>query len=453
MDFFDPKIRLPKHPVAVAATLAVVLFAILVFLIMPVVPIAIDWSMEERTGLDRNGNGIVDLPFDTTYSGAQTMTRGQWPEQDPYYPVPPDDLYEVQFRASPQGSYHWTVQECPSDPCVEDSPVVAESSEQELKAFLHQRRYIARVSFRPNGALAAFVHRNGTTIVEPKDILWVAIGDSFSAGEGNPEVVRTQIWDPYLCTSGSAPGLDVAQYSGFHDSDALARACTGDLQDVGWGDPSLPSGFWFDAFYHSEFTRFFLSSVGSHRLPLNPVWSPWLADPLFERYLYQPTARSANFALRSHRSSYSWPALAATALEREDPHSSVTFLHLAASGAGITEGLLNDYQGVDLEPATAMNTYRMAGQIEQAQGLLECWDPSVSGYRREHCRKIDVLSISIGINDIGFQQILYSLTKSKTGLSSAGMSSDEIATAVLTGHWHRYDSDLDDVAAPCANNR
>jgi hypothetical protein len=93
-----------------------------------------------------------------------------------------------------------------------------------------------------------------------------------------------------------------------------------------------------------------------------------------------------------------------------------------------------------------MNTYRMAGQIEQAQVLLGCWDSSVRSYERSHCRPIDILSLSIGINDIGFQQILYSLTKSKTGLASVGMSSDEIAAAVLTGKWHQYDGDLSDAA-------
>src|SRR5205814_1098593 len=139
----------------------------------------------------------------------------------------------------------------------------------------------------------------------------------------------------------------------------------------------------------------------------------------------------------------SWPALAATALERADPHTSVTFLHLAETGAQIREGVIEDYQGSEIEPATSVwHAYHMSSELRQAEMLLGCWDSSVADYRREHCRRIDVLSISIGINDIGFQQILYSLTKSKTGLASTGMSSDEIATAVLQGNWHHYDTDL-----------
>jgi hypothetical protein len=50
---------------------------------------------------------------------------------------------------------------------------------------------------------------------------------------------------------------------------------------------------------------------------------------------------------RCHRSLISGPALAAYEIERADPHTSVTFLSFACSGAKITRGLVDWYRGID----------------------------------------------------------------------------------------------------------
>ena len=76
-----------------------------------------------------------------------------------------------------------------------------------------------------------------------------------------------------------------------------------------------------------------------------------------------------------HRSANSAPARAALALERSDPHTSVTFVHLACSGAQV-----NHSPG------------KLDQQIPKAKGMLGS-------------REIDAVLLSIGGNDAGFAGI------------------------------------------------
>lgn len=86
---------------------------------------------------------------------------------------------------------------------------------------------------------------------------------------------------------------------------------------------------------------------------------------------------------RAHRSSLAWPSQAALTIEMEDPHSSVIFIFLAASGATIESGLLGPYGGIDKS---------LKGRLSpQVQRLAELTEGEV----------IDTLTIGIGGNDIG----------------------------------------------------
>ncbi len=96
-----------------------------------------------------------------------------------------------------------------------------------------------------------------------------------------------------------------------------------------------------------------------------------------------------------HRSSWAGPAQAALAFERADPHTTVTFVSLACSGATIEEGLLG--RQVNRPPDRPP-------QVEALADLLcppprSCPDPSTQ-------RRVDALVISIGGNDIGFSDIV-----------------------------------------------
>lgn len=89
-----------------------------------------------------------------------------------------------------------------------------------------------------------------------------------------------------------------------------------------------------------------------------------------------------------HRSSLSGTAQAAKRLEDRDPHSAVTFVHLACSGATVASGLIGPYGGIDPSAGTTL-----APQIEVAEQIAST-------------RPIDALIVSVGANDVQFSEIV-----------------------------------------------
>jgi hypothetical protein len=96
---------------------------------------------------------------------------------------------------------------------------------------------------------------------------------------------------------------------------------------------------------------------------------------------------------RCDRSANSYQAQTALTLEERDKRTSVTFVHLACSGASVVKGLLGGYEGIvplrpDLPP-----------QVDAMRNLAQG-------------REIDAVIVSVGINDLGFAQlVLQCLTK------------------------------------------
>ena len=88
-----------------------------------------------------------------------------------------------------------------------------------------------------------------------------------------------------------------------------------------------------------------------------------------------------------HRSTRSGQANAAIDLEQADPHSSVTFIYLACSGAQVDNGILGIKDG-------------NSGIPEQPQAK-QAYDLTIG-----KGRKIDALMLGIGGNDIGFVPIV-----------------------------------------------
>jgi lysophospholipase L1-like esterase len=125
-----------------------------------------------------------------------------------------------------------------------------------------------------------------------------------------------------------------------------------------------------------------------------------------------------------HRSLYSHQLRTALQLAIDDPHRAVTFVGVSCSGAEVTYGLFRRYKGNEWVPnppdlsqisalaaeqcgsnrATAVDVpeaYHMRGAIRELQGglvLRKC--------DRKQARKIDLLLVSIGGNDIGFARLV-----------------------------------------------
>lgn len=91
---------------------------------------------------------------------------------------------------------------------------------------------------------------------------------------------------------------------------------------------------------------------------------------------------------RCDRSHFSFQAQTAARLELASRHSSVTFVHLACSGASITTGLLKGYTGVDPSKASVKG-FNLPSQIEEMARLTRG-------------RTADAVLLSVGVNDLGF---------------------------------------------------
>jgi hypothetical protein len=196
------------------------------------------------------------------------------------------------------------------------------------------------------------------------DLLIVGMGDSFGSGEGNPDIpVR------------------------------FSRERTADYGDAK-KDLTLAG---------------YPARVGE--------WSQ-IGDPKF----IEENARWIDQAC--HRSLYSHQLRAALQIAIEDPHRSVTFVGAACSGAEVTTGLFLRYKGnewvpnpPDLSQISAIaeaqcggsearvhdlpEAYHIGGKIPDLQGglVLRKCDP-------EQSRKIDLVLLSIGGNDVGFARLV-----------------------------------------------
>jgi lysophospholipase L1-like esterase len=124
-----------------------------------------------------------------------------------------------------------------------------------------------------------------------------------------------------------------------------------------------------------------------------------------------------------HRSLYSHQLRVALQLAVEDPHRAVTFVGLACSGAEIVSGLFLRYKGHEWVPSPPElsqisavadaqcggrardqelpEAYHMQGRIPELKGglVLRRCDTDLA-------RKIDLLLLSIGGNDIGFARLV-----------------------------------------------
>ena len=203
-----------------------------------------------------------------------------------------------------------------------------------------------------------------TTSAVVNDLLIVAMGDSFASGEGNPDVP--------------------------------VRFSRERRADYGYGSTSEPlTGY--------------PARVGK--------WSS-IGDAAFIDH----NARWLDQAC--HRSLYSHQLRAALQLAIEDPHRAVTFVGYSCSGAEIIDGLFLRYKGnewvsspPDISQVSAIAQAQCGTKAAKEIDLPEAFH--MSGALRalrgglvlrrcdaEQARKIDLVMVSVGGNDIGFARLL-----------------------------------------------
>ncbi len=217
----------------------------------------------------------------------------------------------------------------------------------------------------PAGAKVSVLRRGRSVAqvrVKVRDIFIVGLGDSFASGEGNPDrPVRFS-------------DIRTADYG----LDAQGRRLK--------GYPARAGG-----------------------------WQE-LVDAKFR-------VQSAGWQSRScHRSLYSYQLRTALQLALEDPHRAVTFVGYACAGSEISKGLFLPHKGTEWDPHPARlpqisavseaicgpnkpllreypTAYAQMGRAPELADLdlLKCYKP---------VRRIDLLLLSIGGNDVGFVRLL-----------------------------------------------
>jgi lysophospholipase L1-like esterase len=103
-----------------------------------------------------------------------------------------------------------------------------------------------------------------------------------------------------------------------------------------------------------------------------------------------------------HRSLYSYQTRTALALAVQYPHIAVTYLPLACTGATIPDGLFGSQRARECPPAKSASACQgtISGQ------LAELRDALAAAKRRQADRKLDLMLLSIGANDVYFSGLV-----------------------------------------------
>jgi len=295
-----------------------------------------DYAMAERFGRDLNQNGLIDLPNTATYAQPTALTLTFSVLDDPS----PD----------PSTVYSWTMQAGSGATTVVQRTAAQIAAGDLPTVSVPGGSYGTTFQKVVGGVVQATVERP----ISVRDILIVAMGDSYSSGEGNPERVQGLSLPGYF-PSGTISYLQNSDLNQDAPGTAFVLASPFFTQtaDALWADGA-------DGYYGP--TPFGLDMTNDNR--------------------------------QSHRSTVAATAQYALQLERSDPHSSVTFVHVSQSGA-TTQTAIGAVAAYGLEDPS----YKLTAQTKLIQAIVGS-------------RPIDQLFISLGGNDVGFTTLAEGLVVS-----------------------------------------
>lgn len=138
-----------------------------------------------------------------------------------------------------------------------------------------------------------------------------------------------------------------------------------------------------------------------------------------------------------HRTVGAGPSIAAARLENADPHSSVTFIQLACSGAAVLDspevpgtddeasgGVIDQYRGQEPQPGSLRPS--QVSQLEEMLGL----------------RTVDALLLSVGANDVRFSETLKACIEEPRCDTTATRTEFEQRITTLPSRYARLDAAL-----------
>lgn len=183
-----------------------------------------------------------------------------------------------------------------------------------------------------------------STIIQVRDILIAGLGDSIASGEGNPDR-PVALSDEGFCFRSYLGTASEQYYRPSRAGFTGGRACEAPDTLHNW---QKHGALWFNA--------------------------------------------------ACHRSLYSYQTRTAIALAVEYPHIAVTYLPLACTGATIADGLFGTERARECPPDKPYSTCRVtiAGQLAELRAALS------AARRSQPDRKVDLVLLSIGANDVYF---------------------------------------------------
>ncbi|MGH6671949.1 MAG: hypothetical protein ACRECV_08250 [Xanthobacteraceae bacterium] len=302
---------------------------------------------------------------------------------------------------------------------------------------------IKRVPFSLDRALSGVSLKvrlpNGSELTDEvvvKDLLVVALGDSFASGESNPDRPVTFSAARQM----DYEAVNTSNIGSLASRDAAHMQSSYEIASAGETNPKmLPKRLMADE---------------EKGLIYSPTSPEFLAA--FE------AARARWLSPDCHRSQYAYPFRVSMGLALEDRHRAVTFVSLACSGADIVEGLFGPSDARD-ELIGPRPQARVPAQFDQLSDLI-CRSPAGRtdpvNYRlpvytpgsttiadkiftmrwcppQNRKRPIDVALLSIGGNDVGFGPLVdYAIT---------GSASDIAPIASVMGRKLRFSPALSEV--------
>ena len=375
-----------------------------------------DYTMPDRFGLDDNGDGLTDYVAGTTdRPGPVEVNPGSW-------------HVDLDACSSTDGAtLRWRVVDQP-DPA---NPLTVTQDGDECDDFdldvPVEGTYRVELTATDDGVSTI------TTIpVVVQDWLIVSLGDSYGSGEGAPdkEIPQDeyeeflQAWRDFDTTIRRVATIEA-------DLEPLRRQmelwqryvdeydahCLPGKADWGPLECAQVLGYITDRTRTTIQEAVKLGITVAHETLLDVAH----AIDAFKTGLEQTAEAARQVVLtiagaqaatwqdkRCHRSANAGSAQAAKQLEQADPRTSVTFVHLACSGASIVYGLLGSYTGVE-KAGTDNNEWcnERTGPFDPGPPPGACIDPQI-GEAQEIVgnREIDAVYVSIGGNDAHFADIV-----------------------------------------------
>lgn len=206
----------------------------------------------------------------------------------------------------------------------------------------------------------------------------------------NNAYAKLQAWQDAVAVRNAA--CSTFPFTGCAEAQLAASSAAADLvvalAQIGLPEPSN----WTYAAIYQSIQNVYNAGLATYNLALSAYNLASSAVQLAQQAV--DTARGALVAdwqdEDCHRSAYSGQVLAAKRLEQLDPHTSVTFVHLACSGSQIRTGGHPLIGSTDDDPADVGNTsHQVTAMRTLAAG-----------------RDVDALFLSIGGNDVGFSSLI-----------------------------------------------